>query len=927
MSDLPSGALTFLFTDIEGSTRLWEEHPEGMRAALARHDDIVRRAIEDQGGYVFATGGDGFAAAFQRAGDALLVALEAQRDLAAEDWGDVSVLVRMGLHTGESEERDGDYFGSTLNKAARLMSAGHGGQVLVSQATVDVAGSEPLDGASFEDLGQHRLKDLERPARIFQLQHSALVSEFGPLRTLEFRPNNLPVQLTSFVGREDDVAETLKLLADARLLTLTGVGGSGKTRLSLQVAAEVLDDFDGGVWMVELAPVTDSALVPQAVETVLGVKDEPGQSQAETVASSIGEKRLLLILDNCEHVVAEVAELTASVLEQCPNLKVVATSRERLGVPGEVPFVVESLAIPPADAGIEAITGFDSVQLYMERASTVKQGFQVTSSNAETVAHICRRLDGMPLALELAAARTRVMSPEQIATRLDDRFALLTSGARTALPRQQTLLATIDWSYQLLDPDEQGLFESLSVFVGGFSLDSAEAVCATGGLAEFEVADLIHRLVDKSLVGVSEGTDGSIRYHLLETLRQFAASELEKSGRADEMRSRHATALLALVAEQGGLMQTGGYVAAMDLLSIEQDNIRAALRWAIDLGELEDVAQIGATMGSYWFGRGLAPEGLEWTREILGLLPDTDQAARTDFLSTAGHLRYLIGEYQAGKQDLEEALDIRRHLEDTRGVVRVLNGLALIADSTGEYKAERTYLEEAIELATQLGSPTHVLVANLGWTAWKSNDMEAARSHFQAALDETPEGNPNIHDYLFGLGWVEWVEGEFEEAENLAREASDLAQKHGSLTLSSGYQFGVALFAYEQEGLAAAAEALRESWPILLDSKEERMVHHWLYVAARAQPDPVFGVRVFAAVAALNDRSGFMFGLPIRNDQERSLVRLRTELTQDAFDKAWTEGYSATVEEAGAWALEGLGQLETEAGRHEPLFGAREPAF
>ena len=911
MADRPTGTVTFLFTDVEGSTRLWEEQPDAMKAALASHDEVLRSAIEDHGGYVFSTAGDAFSAAFQTAYGAVLAALDIQRAMQGEGSDGVRLRVRIGLHTGESEERGGDYFGPTLNKVARLMSVGHGGQVLMSQATVDVAGSMPGDGVGFEDLGAHRLKDLERPVRIFQLQHSVLVSEFGPLRTLKFRPNNLPVQLTSFVGRDDDVAGALKFLADARLVTLTGVGGSGKTRLALQVAAEQLDEFEGGVWMVELAPVTDPALVPQAVETVLGVRDEPGQSQTETVVSSIGEKRLLLILDNCEHLVAEVAELTVSLLAQCPNLKVVATSREMLGVPGEVPFVVQSLAIPPADAGPDEVAGFDSVKLYTERASTVKPGFVVTDSNAETVAHICRRLDGMPLALELAATRMRVMSPAQIATRLDDRFALLTGGARTAVPRQQTLLATIDWSYQLLKPDEQVLFQSLSVFAGGFSLETAEAVCAGDGLTEFEVADLIHLLVDKSLVVAGEEPDGSIRYHLLETLRQYAAGELTKSGRADEMRSRHAQAFAVLAAEQYSVIETGDFGAAMEPLSVEQDNIRAALRWSIDQGQLDDVTQLGVTMGSYWRNRGLAPEGLVWMREILDLVPDTDEAKQARFLNMTGWLQSSIGDYEPAKQDLGQALAIRRRLEDTRGIVVSLNGLAVVADSTGEYEAEKAYLEEALDLAAQLEFyPTQFLFATLGWAAWKSDDMETARVNFQAALDQVEaEGGSNISDFLAGLSVVAWVEGDYEQAEDLARRASDLAAEHGFTVTSAAYKFNLALCAYDQGKTGAAVETLAEIWPILLDSEEREWRHRWLYAAARAQADPASTVRIFAAVEALNDRSGFMFGIPIRKDLERSLASARAELDEEVFDIAWTEGQTATVEQAGIWALEGLKQL------------------
>jgi predicted ATPase/class 3 adenylate cyclase len=576
MRERPSGTVTFLFTDIEGSTRLWEEQPEAMKRALVAHDRILRDAIEHNDGYVFATGGDSFAAAFARVNDGLLAAVEAQQALASEEWGKTPIRVRMALHSGEAEERDGDYFGPALNRAARLMSVGHGGQVLVSQSVFEISSEALPEELAFDDLGQHRLKDLDRAGRIYQLLHPALPAEFAALSTLDYRPNNLPIQLTSFIGREDDIDALVVALADARLITVTGVGGSGKTRLALQAAAEVLSDYPGGVWLVELADIVDPDLVLAAVAAELRVTERQGWSVMDSLAAVIGDQHLLLLIDNCEHLVGAAAEAAAGLLERSRHLRVLATSRELLGVPGEVPFAVRSLSLPPVEGNGEMIQDSDAVKLFVERAETAKPGFQLTSSNGVDIARICRRLDGIPLALELAAARVRVMSPEQIWARLDDQFSLLTGGARTALPRQRTLQATIEWSYQLLDEDEQAVFQSLSVFVGGFAPDSAEHVASTGQITGFAVTDVVHRLVDKSLVVAVEEPRGSIRYRLLETIRQFAADELLNSGRANDVRHCHAQAFATFAVEQEQPLRTGGH--GLDALTVEHDNIRAALR-------------------------------------------------------------------------------------------------------------------------------------------------------------------------------------------------------------------------------------------------------------------------------------------------------------------------------------------------------------
>jgi predicted ATPase len=495
--------VTFLFTDIEGSTGLWESAPEAMSAALARHDAIVREAIEAHGGYVFATGGDGFAAAFGSAPGAVAAAESAQAALGRENWPEVAALtVRMGLHTGIVEERSGDYFGPTVNRAARIMAAGHGGQVLVSAATAALAG-----GVTLVDLGEHEFAGLDTPERVYQLGGSS----FAPLRSVGAVPSNLPAERSVFVGRERELAIVAGLVRSARLVTLTRVGGVGKTRLALQAAAGLTGEFPGGTWLAELAPVSDAALVPMVVASAIGASVAGGLEATDAVCRLLAPRRALVVLDNCEHVIDAAATLVDQLLGTAPRVRVLATSREALDVSGESLWRVPSLSLD-GDGGAG-----DAVALFAARAAQVQPGFTLTDPDSrEAAVAVCRRLDGIPLAIELAAARGKLMSVDQIAAHLDERFRPLTRGGRTAVARRQTLQGAIDWSYELLAAPERSLFDTLGVFAGEFDL---AAVAAVGALDEFAALDLVDRLVDKSMVEVDPSRN---RYRLLETLRQYA---------------------------------------------------------------------------------------------------------------------------------------------------------------------------------------------------------------------------------------------------------------------------------------------------------------------------------------------------------------------------------------------------------------------
>ncbi len=483
MAQLPTGTVTFLMTDVEGSTALWERSPEQMRSALARHDTLAQEIIARHAGHLVKSRGEGDSlfAVFSGAADGIAAAAELQRTITREPWpAETPIRIRIGVNTGEADLRDDDYYGRTVNRTARLRSVAHGGQVLVSQSTAQIVQDTLPPEISLRVLGQHQLRDLERPEQVFQLLHPDLPADFPPLRSQEVFRSNLPQQITSFIGREKEMKEVKRLLKTTRLLTLTGAGGAGKTRLTLQAGADLLDGFADGVWLVELAPLADPALVPQAVASALGVREEPGRTLVQTLTDYLQPKELLLLLDNCEHLLDACAHLIQSLLRHCARLKVVATSREGLNIDGETTYRIPSMSMPdPKEkATPESLSGYESVRLFEERAKAALPSFQITDQNASPVAQLCIRLDGIPLAIELAAARVKAMSVDQIAARLDDRFRLLTGGSRTALPRQQTLRAMIDWSYDLLSEKEQILLNRLSVFAGGWTLEAAEKVCA-----------------------------------------------------------------------------------------------------------------------------------------------------------------------------------------------------------------------------------------------------------------------------------------------------------------------------------------------------------------------------------------------------------------------------------------------------------------
>jgi predicted ATPase/class 3 adenylate cyclase len=573
--------VTFLFTDIEGSTRLWESHPDTMRRAVARHDELLRQAIARRDGHVFSTAGDGLAAAFARSADAVAVGVEVQHLFGAEPWPEETpIRVRMGLHTGEAEERDGDYFGSAPNRAARLTAIGHGGQFLCSQVTADLVRDALPSSVTLRDLGRHRLRDLSDAMQVFQVVHPDLPSQFPPLRSLDTLPGNLPRQITTFVGRTTEIERLSALVRERPLVTLTGVGGVGKTRLAVQVAADVAADFADGAWLCELGPVVDPGAVWEVLAATLGVAPVPGQSLDEVVLDYVAPKRLLVVLDNCEHLLGAVAGMVTTIAQRCPRVVVLATSREGLALAGEQLMAVPSLGVPAAGAARVELADAEAVRLFCDRAHDADDSFALNEGNAAAVAQLCRRLDGIPLAIELAAARVRSLSPEDLVARLDQRFKLLTRGGRAGLERHQTLRHTVDWSYELLTAAERVGLNRLAVFAGSCDLTAAEAVIG-GGAERVDATELLGQLVDKSLVLVDHETPRT-RYRLLETIRQYAQERLEQSGETAAVRGWHLDHYVALAEAAAPQLRSRDQLVWASTLMPDMENLRAALDYAVE---------------------------------------------------------------------------------------------------------------------------------------------------------------------------------------------------------------------------------------------------------------------------------------------------------------------------------------------------------
>jgi len=629
----PQGTVTFLFTDIEQSTRRWEENPEAMRAALARHDAVLKEAIESSDGWLFKHTGDGVLAAFASARSAVDAGVTALRRL--------ELPVRMAIGTGEVESRGDDYFGPVMNLAARSMAAGHGGQLIITSSTAAMVAGIPL-----VELGEHRLRDIAQPQRLYQVQAEGLRRAFPPLNTLSTLPGNIPAQSTSFLGRENDVAEVVGLLSDARMVTLTGVGGVGKTRLAVHAATEAWPRHRDGAWMVELAGVGEPAALAHAVAAALDVMQQPGKSVEQSIVASLNGRRTLLVLDNCEHLIEAAASLAHEIVTHCPEVTILATSREALMIDGERIWPVPSLGFRDGAAS-------PAVELFRQRARAIAPDFEF-GTDADAVSEICRRLDGIPLAIELAAARIRSMSPSQICTRLDERFRLLTGGSRRAIERHQTLRHTVQWSFDLLSPTERAVLCRAAVFANGFNLEAAERVCTKAERDEVDILDVLDSLVRKSLVTVHRAGD-LVRYGMLETIRQFAEESLAAMGEGDDTRRRHADWFADDSDEHFRVWRSPQEIRAYEWLDREMDNVRVAFRWASDHQHIDIAARIASSIGDMARIR-LRQEAADWAAEILEDSRRLRHRRLVILLSWAASSAWSFGRLDEAKRHGEEAI-------------------------------------------------------------------------------------------------------------------------------------------------------------------------------------------------------------------------------------------------------------------------------
>jgi predicted ATPase/serine/threonine protein kinase/DNA-binding CsgD family transcriptional regulator len=953
--NLPSGTVTLLFTDIEGSTHLLQQLGDRYASMLTECRNLLRVTIQEWNGHEVDTQGDAFFLAFARATDAVSAAVEVQRALATHPWPEgVAVHVRMGLHTGEPTLTPEGYVGLDVHRAARIMSAGHGGQVLLSQTTAHLVEQDLPDDVGLSDLGERHLKDLARPKRLFQLVISGLPADFPPLKTLDIYPNNLPVQLTPFIGREQELATVQQLLRrdDVRLLTLTGPGGTGKTRLGLQGAAELSDLFADGVFFVNLAPINDPSLVVPTIAQTLDIREVTGQPLLERLREELRQKQMLLLLDNFEQVV-DAGVQVVNVLTACPKLKVLVTSREVLHLQAEHEFPVPPLALPDPKRlpDLAMLSHNAAVALFLQRAQAVKPDFQLTNANARAIVEICVRLDGLPLAIELAAARMKLLPPQALLARLDQRLALLTGASRDLPARQQTLRNTIAWSYNLLDAAEQRLFRRLSVFVGGCTLQAIEAVCA--GLDNSDEAaqplDAVASLVDKSLLQQTEQEGEEPRFLMLETIREYGLERLAVNGEMEATRLAHATYYLVLAEEAEPQLLSLQQVVWLERLDQEHENLRAALHWLLEQGEAgqsrEMALRLAGALWRFWEVRGHWSEGWNFLGRALAQSEGMEGPVQVKALKAAARLAYLWGDTDRAEVLSEECLARCRGLRDTGGIAYSLRMLGLIAERKDNLPAARAHYEEAVALFRE-GDDKEGLAWSLFNLAYLLS-LQGEYARGSALLEE----DLTLFRELGNKQGIAWL---------LIRLADVLFMSQGSggkvhalleegLTLSRelGYKLGIdnALCLLGQiilmEGDAAIASSLaQESLALSREQKNEWYIADMLllgrvaavqgnYPAARtcyeesltvclkmgyqvpispcleglagvvaAQGQSAWAARLWGAAESLREIMGVPLPPVDRPAYEGFVTAARSHLGEKSFAAAWAEGRTMTPEQA-----------------------------
>ena len=957
MRNLPAGTVTLLFTDIEGSTRLLQRLGERYADVLAECRQLLRGVFQHWHGHEVDTQGDAFFVVFARAADAVSAAVAAQRALAAHHWPeDVEVHVRMGLHTGEPSAVAEGYVGVDVHHAARIMSAGHGGQVLLSQATRELVEHTLPDGVRLRDMGEQRLKDLRQPGHLFQLVIAGLPADFPPLKTLTTHRNNLPVQATPFIGREKEVAAIAQLLRreDVHLVTLTGPGGTGKTRLALQVAAELSDLFADGLYFVDLAPVSDPALIIAAIAQTLGIREVGGQPLLESLKDELQQRQMLLLLDNFEQVVSAAVHV-ADLLAACPQLKVIVTSRVVLHVRAEQEFFVPPLSLPDPNQlpDLAALSQYEAVALFTRRAQGITPDFQLTNANAPAVAEICVRLDGLPLAIELAAARMKLLSPEALLARLGQRLQILTSGARDVAERQQTLRNTIEWSYQLLDAQEQQLFRRLSVFAGGCTLKAGEAICAELGDRAEAVLDTVASLIDKSLLQRMEQEAGEEpRFVMLETIREYGLERLAANGEMEVVRGAHAAYFLRLAEEAERELWGPQQALWLEQLEREHDNLRAVMQWSLE--QTEDGGNmallLGGTLGHFWYIRSYFSEGWDFLERALTRGDGVAASVRAKALFAAARLHEEQGDHDRAEVLCEESLALYRELGDTEGIAASLHlqanvawgrgnlalarslaeaSLALfrqrgdrgrvamlllllgsLAIDQGEYTRARHLLEESLAIHRELGDTIHMadsLYNQARLCRLSGGDVARARLLLEEsfALYREVGDKESIAYCLYLSGMLALSEGDTASARSLNEQAvalfKEMRQQHGT-TISL---YALAQVAAEERDFASAQALYEEGIAVARKAGDRRNVTfglEGLAAVVAGQGKCAWAARLWGATEAQREAIGAPLPPVERASYTRAVAAARAHLGEQAFAAAWSQGRKMTPEQALAQA-------------------------
>jgi predicted ATPase/class 3 adenylate cyclase len=865
----PTGTVTFVFTDIEGSTRLAQRLGDRWHSVLDRHHDVLRSVFAAARGIEVGTEGDAFFVVFERAGDAVTAVADAQRALAKISWGDgVSLRVRMGLHAGVAETAGDNYAGIDVHRAARIASAAHGGQVLMSAATARLAEQWLPAGVRTKDLGEFKLKDLDRPEHLFQLCVDDLPSDFPPPRTAAARPTNLPTALTAFVGREREREEVVAMLETNRLVTLTGPGGTGKTRLALAVGEAALASFHDGTYFVPLAPLEDPVLVASTIAQTLELREYGAVPILDTLKDYLANKEMLLILDNFEQVV-DAAPIVPELLQAAPRVTVVVTSRTPLRVRGEQEYEVPPMSMPLSgrEEPLSSLLRYEAIDLFVQSARRTLPSFSVTTDNAGVVAEICRRLDGLPLAIELAAARLRLMPPEQILARLDAALSFLRSSARDLPARQRTLRDAIRWSFDLLDPSQRTFFSRLGVFVGGCDLPAVDYVTQANVDLDLDPLDAVEAMLDSSLLRRS-GHDGSaVRFRMLETVREFALDQLRKGDEEEQIRGRHAQWFLRLVEETAPRFTTGP--DALEATEVEHDNVRAALRWMIDSGDAESAMRLGAAMWRFWQLRSHLAEGRRWLSEIVEMAPASEPTlSRGRAVMALGSLAYWQNDFTATLPLYQEALDILRAVGDASGIQEALYNVGFLSLLQRDPDTASKRFEASRHIAERLQDKRGL--ANTAWglamSALQAGDWSAARrwaEECQRLYDDL--------DDIFGRGLARFV---FFQVARYTNSLSEARRMMVHTLLESDIRDGAAI----SSGLEMLAEVE------LLEERIDR------------------AIKLRAASQAIRADYGGGSPPPLLDLSDVKEVAGRS-LDQETIDRLWEQGRSLTPTEARELAL------------------------